>query len=436
MDLPELFVTGLDEQGHFAFKPWCPPPVGDFATPADLARIITAFRGWVRSHTDRSFQPITEQGAVSEEGLGRLLLLAYQASFHTDEGRYTRARLFVPDVDRKSHPVQVNHLFTSRKQLSRAKMISQLAPTLVAEDSALVVEETDGDLACIGISLLDTEDASRPLLGMPRGWTGAAGGLRLQILAPGELQVSEGRAEYTLRANRILAHSWVASASEVDRWVEELTQELTARSAAEDSEWNARRLIVPGADVRVLWSHVLREAVRLRHGGAFVVVPDPGRAPIVLKYPTEPLALGAELAKLWLALARTHCLLGDDLVAYALEETRVCRHQVWSTAASTGHLSAHDGCVVLDRHMTVHGFGGTIEMGSATAAPRTYADARTNAPLAEDQLLFRFGHRHRSAFQLCKAIPHAIVFVISQDGDLVVFSSDDRHVYFDENLSP
>src|SRR5262249_31218744 len=221
MNLPELFVTGLDEGGDFTFKRWCPPPVGEFATPADLARIITAFREWVRANAGPGFQPITEQGAVSEQGLGRLLMLAYQASFYTDEGRYTRARLFVPDVDGKTHPVLVNHRFTPAKQLTEAKTISQLAPTLVADDSALVVEETADELACVGISLLDAEDASRPLLGMPRGWTGAAGGLQVQILAPGELRVSEGRAEYTLRANRILAYSWVASAGEVDRWVEE-----------------------------------------------------------------------------------------------------------------------------------------------------------------------------------------------------------------------
>jgi hypothetical protein len=86
--------------------------------------------------------------------------------------------------------------------------------------------------------------------------------------------------------------------------------------------------------------------------------------------------------------------------------------------------------------MTVHGFGGTIETGEANVPPRTYADSRTHAPLAEEELLDRFGHRHRSAFQLCKAVPNSIAFVISQDGDLPVFSSDDRHVYCDENLSP
>jgi hypothetical protein len=436
MNLPELYVTGLDEQGHFTFKRWCPPPVEDFATPADLARIIVAFRGWLHASAGPGFQPITEQGAISEQGLGQLLLLAYQASFYTDEGRYTRARLFVPDVAGQAHPVGINHLCRPAKRLSDPKVISQLAPTLVAEDSALVVQETAGELTCVGISLLDAADASRPLLGMPRGWTRAVGGLQVQILGPGELRVSEGRAEYTLRANRILVYSWVVSAAQVDRWIEELTGDLTAWCSSQDKDWTTRPLTVPGADVRALWSHLLREAVRLRHGGAFVVVPDPGRAPIKMKYPTEPLALGDELANLWLALARAHHLLGSNLSADALEQTRIRRHQLWSTTASVGHLSALDGCVVLDRRMTVHGFGGTIETGVASSSPRTYVNSRTNAPVAEEQLLARFGHRHRSAFLLCKAVPNAIAFVISQDGDLPVFSSDDRHVYCDENLSP
>ena len=46
MNLPDLFVPGLDECGCLAFERWHPPPVDDFATPSDLARIISAFRGW------------------------------------------------------------------------------------------------------------------------------------------------------------------------------------------------------------------------------------------------------------------------------------------------------------------------------------------------------------------------------------------------------
>src|SRR6516225_2693071 len=121
MSLPDLFVSGLDERGHFTFKQWRPPAVEDFATPSDLARIITAFRGWVQANSCPHFQPITRQGAVSEQGLGRLLLLAYQASFYTDEGRSTRARIFVPDADRQARLLRINHRFTSPKQLAEPK---------------------------------------------------------------------------------------------------------------------------------------------------------------------------------------------------------------------------------------------------------------------------------------------------------------------------
>src|SRR5262245_35231997 len=397
MNLPDLFVSGLDECGCLTFQRWRPPPVDDFATPSDLARIISAFREWVQANSGPGFQPIPARGAISERGLERLLSLAYQASFDTNEGRCTRARLFVPDAGRPAPSLRINHRFTPPKQLSDPKMISRLAPALVAYDSALVVQEAGGDPACVGISLLDAQDTGRPLLGMPRGWTGAAGGLQVQILAPGELRASEGRAEYTLRANRILVYSWVASVAQVDHWIEELTADLTAQCSAEDPDWNAQPFTVPGADVRALWSHVLREAVRLRHGGAFVIVPDPRRAPVELKYPTRPLALGGDLAELWLALARAHRLLGGNCAADALEQTRVRRHQLWSAAASVGHLSSLDGCVVLDRRMTLHGFGGTIETGAAQSAPRTYVDSRTLAPLAEERLLAQFGLRHRSA---------------------------------------
>src|SRR5262249_16956213 len=152
--------------------------------------------------------------------------------------------------------------------------------------------------------------------------------------------------EYTLRASQILVHSWVASAAQVDRWIEELTQDLTEWCSTQDRGWGSRPVTVPGADLRALWSHLLREAVRLRHGGAFVVVPGPRQAPIELKHPIQPRALGDELAQLWLALARAQRHLGSPLAAEALEQTRLRRHRLWSAAASVGHLSTLDGCVV------------------------------------------------------------------------------------------
>src|SRR5262249_5736609 len=320
MNLPDLFVSGLDECGCLTFQRWRPPPVDDFATPSDLARIISAFREWVQANSGPGFQPITARGAISERGLERLLSLAYQASFDTNEGRCTRPRPFVPDAGRPAPSLRINHRFTPPKQLSDPKMISRLAPTLVADDSSLVVQDTGGDPACVGISLLDAQDAGRPLLGMPRGWTGTAGGLQLQILAPGEVRVSQGLATSTLRAKRMLASRRVASVAQVDHWIEELTRDLTTRCSDEDAEWNVQPFTVPGADVRALWSHVLREAFRLRHGGAFVVVPDPRRGPGALEDPTQPPGLGGGRAAPWLALARGRPRAGGRVFAGGLRQ--------------------------------------------------------------------------------------------------------------------
>src|SRR5262249_41419170 len=105
---------------------------------------------------------------------------------------------------------------------------------------------------------------------------------QVQIVAPGELRVSEGRAEYTLRANRILVYGWVAAAAQVDRWVEELTRDLTAWCSAQDRDWAARPLTVPGADVRALWSRVRRRARRAPGppaGAHQAEVPDGAVAP-------------------------------------------------------------------------------------------------------------------------------------------------------------
>src|SRR5262245_19018548 len=106
MNLPDLFVSGLDERGRLTFKRWGPPPVGDFATPADLGGILSALRRWVQASSGPGFPPNPEASRVSGRGLERFLFPAYQASFYTDEGRYTRARIFVPDIDRQGRPLR------------------------------------------------------------------------------------------------------------------------------------------------------------------------------------------------------------------------------------------------------------------------------------------------------------------------------------------
>jgi len=114
------------------------------------------------------------------------------------------------------------------------------------------------------------------------------------------------------------------------------------------------------------------------------------------------------------------------------------RHaRVFSYARSVAHLAAIDGCVVLDRELRLQGYGGKIAADEAARASKiTFADVQTKLLREESEIFNRFGQRHRSAFYLCKCCPHALAFVLSQDGALRVFGSDATHVYLEEDINP
>ncbi len=64
-----------------------------------------------------------------------------------------------------------------------------------------------------------------------------------------------------------------------------------------------------------------------------------------------------------------------------------------------------------------------------------FTDYKTKKPFPDQGAKQFGGTRHRSAYRLCKILPNTIVFVISQDGDLRVFFSNDTDVYSFESLS-
>src|SRR5580692_955629 len=61
----------------------------------------------------------------------------------------------------------------------------------------------------------------------------------------------------------------------------------------------------PQIDVLITWSRVLREALRQRHGGAFIIVPNVEIAPIKRRFPIRSFSLGEKIVEAWLALRRT-----------------------------------------------------------------------------------------------------------------------------------
>ncbi len=299
---------------------WTPPSIPDFAGPADLANLHRSYRARLTEIRVEGGRPVESLGNLSDTALEPLLTMAYQASFLTDEGRPVRACLYAPShweltpqaTELSPAITEFAHMMARQFREKREaetnvfrlaatlplidpRLIARFAPTLAAEDAVLTVKEVDGQVVCEGIVLLDSRDAINRLLSMPRGWRGV-GGLFIQILGPGDLRVSEGGLEYTLRANEVRVYRPANQTSHVSEWHKELANGLVA-TCSQHPDWNTKYIGEPPSefvrvDLTLLWSRILQEAARMRHGGAFVVVPDVATAPLTLKYPIKPFDLG------------------------------------------------------------------------------------------------------------------------------------------------
>ena len=451
MQLPKILIIDW-QMGELQPREWTPPPVADFAGPSDLAKVLIAYRATLGEIKKEIGHGVERVGDISDDRIEPLLLHAYHASFSTDEGRPVRSRLFVLEAGWDSAPptdlfgwyksMLLMQSFEPPLQLSDERLIVRLSATLQNEGATLIATEHGGTLVVTAIAQLDFQDAARPLLGMPRDPASAwMPGLLVESHGPGNLRVREGSGEYTLFANRLAVHQSALWLAPVREWLYDVSRSAMD-NAARDKDWKHGRvkypelqasIHVPQTDVRLTWSRILREAIRLGHGGAFVVVPQETPDQIHTKYRIKPLNLAEKISRVWLA----ECCLPDGLgvvESSILEEKRLRLHHLVSACHSISSLSATDGCVVMDRGMNVLGFGGTIK-AECEDTGRCF-NLTCGEEQQADEVLHPLGHRHRSAFNLCKKVPNSIAFVISQDGDLRVFSSDSERVYFADHLHP
>ncbi|MBA4189805.1 MAG: hypothetical protein C0467_17625 [Planctomycetaceae bacterium] len=460
---------------------WEPEGIPNSAGINDVVRLLTQFRAFVRRKRAELKREVSTLAAVNDENVRHLLRFAYRASFQTDEGRPIRARVAVPReekwwedsavelgpedvamiVARTSLGTVLSRLgtwvedarhhayrFREPRRLEDHKLLVKLAPLIPERDGIIAVRETDGGLCVTGLGLLDQDDADGALLHMPGLWQ-PSGGLLIELLGAGHIRVVEGKATFVLAADRLVTRRMALHVPLVEQWLVELSRAWVAEFRTNPAfspdvphfqpfEGTDSDELFPRLDVQVAVMRMLRSAVSLGHGGAFAILPDVNAAPLTLTYPVNPVDLGAELRQTW----RAHCEVwrsGRDANADhagVAEAKRVAANRWLSRLASVGQLSAADGCVVFDRRLVLHGFGGSIDKNLSGVDLGTCHDLTTEKDLPAEELLKSFGERHKSAFALCRKIPNAIVFVISQDGDLRLFSSDaDGRVCFASNLS-
>jgi hypothetical protein len=213
---------------------------------------------------------------------------------------------------------------------------------------------------------------------------------------------------------------------------------------AEDKQFGWLRTCMQGDKLLEL---ILRPILDAGHGGAVLVIPS--RNVPWLYTSLEP---RQEVAELDLTQRAVEHLAACVEFRYPREVTQditsrsgrwlQTRGRLTVAARAIGELAAVDGCVVLDRTLSVVGLGTKINVPreQAEKSPIQFKNVKTGTRLPLDNRYEKFagtqlpldeleklgGTRLRSALWFCKSYPNVVAFVVSQDQEMKVLWSEDE----------
>ncbi len=400
----------------------------EFCGPDDLSEAIISLREHkLEGHEGKS--PFLSP--ISNNSIRRLITLAYYTSFAAEEGRYPRFRLISSKYYGAGDPRYVTCFET---QIRDVDSLRRLAPIVSENDSALLITERDGSLLCTG-SVIVNDMGYGTKIGRPEIiGVGRSPSFTIRVDRPGRLRATEDIFTLVLdsgRISQVVPYESVRQTQELWRHLASQMIDSTASIYGEES----RKLFCGSHALEQLinkaWSRVLTSTIDKQHGGAFVILPTEGNLKnhsIRCKYPAQ-MQFGENILRFWQSCV-SHARAEDGREhEKAIDKWNRCREILFSKAEILAGLSSVDGCVVLNRNLQVLGFGGEIRVDNemVKTAPRLLRNIKTNQPMENE--LEQMGTRHRSAYRLVKVYPGVIVFVISQDGDLRIFCSDESNVF-------
>lgn len=367
----------------------------------------------------------------SKEVLGKLVNKAFAASLQSEEGRPVRLQL-VFDVK----PRQVTTTFDDPLDYTDNNLV-KLAPTIdIGFRWVVVAPEQPGSdtLKIIGISDPELSQlASNPMRVLGGGLMSHQPnleGMKLSVFGPGCVRIETSMEVFELRDCCIRFPFSVSTIRYVREWYEEAGQcpdfsALPVDSVVEDAvHWQFRRQADAQQLVRRTWGSILSKVCNARHGGTFLVVPnDVVLSTLVrFKYPQKSDRLQAAVQKrasFEPGLSNPHyrrSMAGADLDDAHFSERDLARMSDYVAS-----FAAVDGAVVLQRDLTLLGFGAEIVDTKLPKEHELVEYGKHPHGKPDDKRLTSFGMRHRSACRFCQNVEGAIAFVVSQDGGVYVF---------------
>lgn len=407
---------------------WSVPIIDGLAGPDQLSDVFLDWLAWDSSSPNMPHYST----CLSEGNIRKLISLCYFTSQAQEEGRFPCFRVYSPLVGVGPNLRQIAS-FEPSILIDGVEVLRRLAPAVSSLDYALLIVEQDGLLKCNGVVEV-VEDEGGISIGRPEVITGVPNGLLIRIDRPGEIRISQGLPTFLLRHGKISDIVQYYYIDGVRNWITECSKNIHKSIFSElDPKYKGYfggELGIGGIMLQVV-STILAEASEYHSGGAFVVLPNAENEFIGCKYNVKECNISNAIKHLWhvcidatkdtdISDFRNHVSIWDS-----------SRRKLFSEAKAIANFSKVDGCVVIDRTFNVIGFGGKIQVDEA-AIERSglqYVCYHTKQVEKGDDIN-NFGTRHKSAFRLCKAIPGALAFVVSQDGDLRIFYSDSQYVYF------
>jgi hypothetical protein len=396
------------------------------------------------------------------------LAVAYQASLTSEEGRPTRFRLLLTPVDALPELGVPNQgVLRLRFETSRslhADELRRLSPSAPFETALIGAHAEDDRLRIWGIAhsgpaWLAPTWGGRSAVPI---WTDSpivhvTGPGQLAVRCAGKLVGALERGEVVDAMMDVFDSAWLPALFARQR------EEVLARHAENQAQAPSPTLVEHSLVGRVS-QHMLRRTIQLvrgaRHGGLLLIVDpldvDPStamatttattpqslpglrlkyrfrqdepahRARTVLFQILERLAASSDKASIdW-----------SDFAADSSSELEQLEQSVFELSRVMANFTAIDGALILDKRMSVLGFGAEVsaELPSPT---HIFRALDTEGATREPANLENVGTRHRAAYRFVQHHPKGLAVVVSQDGGVSFVANRNGEVTFwEQSVSP
>ena len=353
------------------------------------------------------------------DAVAHLIRSAHYASLIPDENRWPRVTLM---CYRKGSETDFHLLFPSRINITPVE-IAKLSHA-VRTDSHLCCIADNGTLSIRGIHITLLNDR-RDL-----GYSSfrIANPLKVSIKGPGHIEVSTGGIALVYQAGEMSDEALLESGHTMKQLVGIVGPKLQyyADGAVESLE--------------DIFNDIVAAIVQVGHGGMLLFAEEQKKTYFSSYREVDLLLLQDLLLRYWGTVKELRAEAGD--MANLLNEANEGRYRnslrlaqsverLEKCVRTVAQLTGMDGAIALNYECKIVAFNAIVAKGNEEPGSYRFVDDR-GVNVSYGDMVKNRGSRHQAALAFVMRVPSSFGFVISQDGSVSAFRSDDNKAISDE----